>query len=84
MGAFYFIRRALRDIKDNGLTHLLSIGTIAISFFLFASFLLVSINFDSFLQAWEKKVQIVLYLKDGVAKKRILQIEKEIQKQEEV
>jgi len=78
----YFIRRALGDLKENGLTHLLSIGTIATAFFLFCSFLLLSVNFDSFLETWEKKVQIILYLKDGLDEKRIVQLKKKLEHDE--
>jgi len=71
-------------MKENGATHFLSIGTIAISFFLFAAFLLVPLNFASLLEAWEKKVQIILYLKDGVGEQRIIQLTGELQKEEGV
>ncbi|UCC66028.1 MAG: ABC transporter permease [Deltaproteobacteria bacterium] len=82
MGASYFIQRALGDMKENGVTQFLSIGTIAISFFLFCSFLLLSLNFDFFLEAWEKKVQIILYLKDGVGEKKALQLKNKLQREE--
>ena len=71
-------------MRENGPAHLLSIGTIAIAFFLFASFLLLPLNFASILEAWEKKVQIILYLKDGVGEKRALQLTKELQKKQGV
>jgi cell division transport system permease protein len=82
MGIWYLIRRTFGVMKENGPTHLLSIGTIAIAFFLFASFLLLPLNFTSFLEAWEKKVQIILYLKDGVGEKRILELQRELQREE--
>jgi cell division transport system permease protein len=82
MGVGYLIRRTFGVMKENGPIHLLSIGTIAISFFLFASFLLFPLNFASLLEAWEKKVQIILYLKDGVGEKRVLQLTKELQEKE--
>ncbi|OGP56275.1 MAG: hypothetical protein A2Y65_03990 [Deltaproteobacteria bacterium RBG_13_52_11] len=82
MGALSLVRRTFGVMKENGPTHVLSIGTIAISFFLFAAFLLLPLNFASFLEAWEKKVQIILYLKDGVEAKRILQLTGELQREE--
>jgi cell division transport system permease protein len=82
MGIWYLIRRTFGVMKENGPTHLLSIGTIAVAFFLFASFLLLPLNFTSFLEAWEKKVQIILYLKEGVGEKRVLQLQKELQGEE--
>ena len=81
MGAGYLIRRTFGVMRENGPTHLLSIGTIAIAFFLFASFLLLPLNFSSFLEAWEKKVQIILYLKDGVGNKRVLQLTQILQQE---
>jgi cell division transport system permease protein len=81
MGAGYLMRRTFGVMGENGPTHLLSIGTIAIAFFLFASFLLFPLNFSSFLEAWEKKVQIILYLKDGVGNKRIPQLTQTLQQE---
>jgi cell division transport system permease protein len=82
MGIWYLIRRTFGVMKENGPTHLLSIGSIAIAFFLFASFLLLPLNFTSFLEAWEKKVQVILYLKDGVGEKRILELQRELRVEE--
>jgi cell division transport system permease protein len=82
MGIWYLIRRTFGVMKENGPPHFLSIGTIAIAFFLFASFLLLPLNFISFLEAWEKKVQIILYLEEGVGEKRVLQLQKELQGEE--
>jgi cell division transport system permease protein len=84
MAALYLVRRTLGVMKGHGPSHVLSIGTIAIAFFLFASFLLLSLNFSSFLEAWEKKVQIIVYLKDGVEEKRIVQLAGELKKEEGV
>ena len=84
MGVGYLIHRTFGVMRENGPTHFLSIGTIAISFFLFASFLLLPLNFASILEAWEKKVQIILYLKDDVGEKRILQLTKELQEKKGV
>lgn len=82
MGAWYLIRRTFGVMKENGPTHFLSIGTITVSFFLFASLLLLPLNFISLLEAWEKKVQIILYLKDGVGEKRTIQLAGELHREE--
>lgn len=82
MGAWHLIRRTFGVMKENGPTHFLSIGTIAVSFFLFASLLLLPLNFISFLEAWEKKVQIILYLKDGIGEKRAAQLAGELHREE--
>jgi cell division transport system permease protein len=84
MGVLSVVRRTFGVMKENGAAHFLSIGTIAISFFLFAAFLLLPLNFASLLEAWEKKVQIILYLKDGVGEQRIVQLTGELQKEEGV
>jgi len=81
MGVGYLVRRTFGVMKENGPTHVLSIGTIAIAFFLFAFFLLLPLNFTSFVEAWGKKVQIILYLKDGVKQERIVQITGELQRE---
>ena len=82
MGALIILRRGFEIMKENGPAHLLSIGTIAVAFFLFASFLLLPLNFASVLEAWEKKVQIILYLKDGTGEKRISQLTEDLRSEE--
>lgn len=82
MSALFIVRRIFGVMKENGPAHLLSIGTIAVAFFLFASFLLLPLNFASVLEAWEKKVQIILYLKDGIGEKRIPQLTEMLHKEE--
>ena len=82
MGVGYIVRRTFGVMKENDPSHVLSIGTIAIAFFLFASLLLLPINFTAFVEAWGKKVQIILYLKDGVGQERIVQITGELQNKE--
>lgn len=81
MGVGYLVRRTFGVMRENGPTHVLSIGTIAIAFFLFASFLLLPLNFTSFVEAWGEKVQIILYLKDGVNQERIVQITGKLQRE---
>jgi cell division transport system permease protein len=81
MGGLALVRRTFGVMRENGAAHFLSIGTIAISFFLFAAFLLLPLNFASLLEAWEKKVQVILYLKDGVAQQRIRELTGELQRE---
>jgi len=82
MSALFIVRRIFGVMKENGPAHLVSIGTIAVAFFLFSSFLLLPLNFASVLEAWEKKVQIILYLKDGIGEKRIPQLTEALHKEE--
>jgi cell division transport system permease protein len=82
MAALSLVRRTFGVMKENGAAHILSIGTIAVSFFLFAAFLLFPLNLASLLEAWEKKVQIILYLKDGVREERVRELAGELRKEE--
>jgi cell division transport system permease protein len=68
-------------MKENGPAHVLSIGTIAMAFFLFAAFLLFPLNFASLLEAWEKKVQIILYLKDGIDEKQVIRLTGDLERE---
>lgn len=84
MGSLSLIQRTLGVMRENSIAHLLSIGTIAISFFLFAAFLLLPLNLATMLQTWERKVQIILYLKDDVGELRGRQLASEVKQQEGV
>ena len=80
----HVIRRALADIRENGLTHVLSMGTIAAAFFLFGCFSLLSHNFEAFLDIWEKKVQIVLFIQRLTPEPRILVLQENIRQEQGV
>lgn len=84
MSLSHVMRRALADIRENGLTHVLSMGTIAAAFLLFGCFSLLGHNFETFLDMWEQKVQIVLFIDNAASEPRILTLQERVRQEEGV
>lgn len=70
----YSFRKAFQLIRQNIFINLMAMGTVALSFFIFSVFFLIFQNLNSFLQVWEKRIQIIAYLADNLNQERIEQI----------
>ncbi len=62
----YYLKHAWANIVANRLIHVISIGTIGISLLLFASFLLLFLNLNTWIMDWGQSLSMSVYLKDGV------------------
>ncbi|MFH1350097.1 MAG: permease-like cell division protein FtsX [Pseudomonadota bacterium] len=62
----YFFKCAFLNILDNRFIHLISVGTISISLLLFGSFMLFSINLNTWVAEWGKSLSMSVYLKEGI------------------
>jgi cell division transport system permease protein len=71
----YYFKHAWSNILANRLIHLISIGTIGISLLLFASFLVLFLNINSWIMDWGQSVSMSVYLKDGIDEKTKEKIE---------
>jgi len=60
----YFFRQALTNISDNRTAHLLGVGTIAIAFLIFNSFLLAYVNINHWADEMGKSLTMTIYFKD--------------------
>ena len=64
MSSLYsLLTRSFRNMKENLLANLATICIIAISMLIFSAFSLITLNLTSFLQLWEKKIEVIAYLK---------------------
>ena len=67
-----FIQNALRttfsNIKTNRQVFIISVATIAITFSILGLFFLIFVNLNTFLSTWDKQVQLIVYLDDGISK----------------
>lgn len=70
----YFSKRGLQLIRQNVVINIMAVGTVAFSFLVFSVFFLIFQNLNSFLQVWEKRIQIIVYLTDGLREKEIEEI----------
>jgi cell division transport system permease protein len=62
----YFFEEALVSLWRSLLINALSIGTIGVSLFVLGAFLTVASNLNAVVARWTQKVQVTLYLQDGI------------------
>jgi len=74
----YFFRQALTNIADNRMVHLVGIGTIAIAFIIFNSFVLVYVNINHWSDELGKSLTMSIYFKDQPESIQVEEIKKEL------
>jgi len=70
----YFFKRAVSNILEQRLIHLISMGTITISVLLFGAFLLFIVNLNAWLLEWGQSLSMSVYLEDDIGEKGRLQV----------
>ena len=63
----YCVEEAFVELWRNRLVNLVSVGTIAVSLFILGVFLTVSASLNQLLEGWAGRVQLTLYLEDGLS-----------------
>ena len=64
------------NIKANKQVFVLSVTTVAVAFSVLGLFFLVHANLNALLSTWNKQVQLVIYLDDGISKTRMKALKK--------
>ncbi len=80
----YFLRRALRNMRQSPVLSLASIGTVAVALALLAFFAIAVLNVQQLTASWGENLAIVAYLDDVPDKKVINSWAKEIESYPEV
>lgn len=65
-GLFYFIAEAFRGLRANSIVNLLAVGTISMAMVIVGFFLLVFFNVQTAVSSLSDRINISVYLKDGV------------------
>ncbi len=65
-GLFYYINESFRGLKANSLVNLLAVGTITMAILIVGFFLLVFFNLRGSMNEMGSRLEISIYLKDGV------------------
>ena len=73
----YFIREVCRSLKRNNWMSLASVGTVAVSLFIFGMFMMLVMNMNKMADSLESQVQINVYLQDDVSREQARDIEKD-------
>ncbi|HUI46901.1 MAG TPA: permease-like cell division protein FtsX [Nitrospirota bacterium] len=65
-GPFYFLSEAIRGLRSNSLVNLLAIGTISMAMLIVGFFLIVFFNVRSAVNTLDDRLEMSVYLKDGL------------------
>lgn len=75
----YVIREAFISLRRNNWMTVASIGTVAVSLFVFGLFLIIVMNMNRMVFSLESQVQISVYLEDSVKSSQIKSLQEEIE-----
>ena len=64
----YFVREVFNSLKRNNWMSVASVGTVAVSLFIFGMFLMLVMNMNKIVESLESQVQIKVYLKDNFSR----------------
>ncbi len=65
-GPFYFLGEAFRSLRANSVVNLLAVGTISMAMLIVGFFLIVFFNVQSAVSAMSDRLEMSVYLKDGM------------------
>lgn len=80
----YFIREVFMSLRRNNWMSLASIGTVAVSLFIFGMFLMLVLNMNKMAESLESQVQINVYLETSVDREQARDIESDLKELEGV
>ena len=80
----YYIREVFISLRRNNWMSVASIGTVAVSLFIFGMFLMMVMNMNKLVENMESQVQINVYLLDKVDREQARDIEKDLKEIEGV
>ena len=80
----YYIREVFISLRRNNWMSVASIGTVAVSLFIFGMFLMMVMNMNKLAENMESQVQINVYLLDKVDREQARDIEKDLKEVEGV
>jgi len=75
---FYFVREALRSIRHNRFTHLVSTGTITFALLTLGIFIITVINLNHMLDDWGNRIHLIAYLDDNTSAEEIKKVSERI------
>lgn len=80
----YFIREVFLSLKRNNWMSVASIGTVAVSLFIFGMFLMLVMNMNKMAETLESQVQINVYLEDSVGREDARDIGRDLEEMQGV
>ena len=80
----YFIWEVIHSLRRNNWMSVASIGTVAVSLFIFGMFLMLVMNMNKMVDAMESQVQIMVYLEDDFSRDDARDLEVDLKKMQGV
>lgn len=80
----YFIREVFNSLKRNNWMSVASVGTVAVSLFIFGMFLMLVMNMNKMVESLESQVQIKVYLEEDFSRDDARDLEVDLKKMQGV
>ncbi len=80
----YFFQEALTSLWRSRLVNAVSIGTIAVSLFVLGAFLTVAGRMGEVVSHWTEKIQVIVYLDDGIESRVLESLENRLRQDQAV
>jgi cell division transport system permease protein len=81
---FYFLKESLKSFKKNWVISMAAITTVALSLLVIGFFMLIAFTVNSWMNLTEQKIEITVYIKEGVPPESIEALQSEIMSWNEV
>jgi cell division transport system permease protein len=75
---FYFLKESLKSFKKNWVISMAAITTVALSLLVIGFFMLIAFTVNSWMSLTEQKVEVVVFIKEGVPPESIEALQSEI------
>lgn len=75
---FYFIKESLKSFRKNWIINIAAITTVALSLLVLGFFMLVAFTANSWMKMTEQKVEVVVFLNEGVPAESVEALQSEI------
>ncbi len=81
---FYFIKESLKSFRKNWIINIAAITTVALSLLVLGFFMFVAFTANSWMKMTEQKVEVVVFLNDGVPAESVEAMQSEIMSWDDV
>jgi cell division transport system permease protein len=81
---FYFLKESLKSFKKNWVISMAAITTVALSLLVIGFFMLIAFTVNSWMNLTEQKIEITVYIKEGVPPESIEALQSEVMSWNEV
>ncbi|MFH0811242.1 MAG: permease-like cell division protein FtsX [Pseudomonadota bacterium] len=80
----YFIHKAFQNLRHFFLINLITFGIISLALLVFSTFLMIVLNFQTYLDKWKSQIQVTAYLREKITVEELEVVKQKIKSFPEV